>query len=72
MHKPGMVSIWFFIGLILLVYGLIIFGSGVYDWMTPPAHAQVLANLHAAVWWGGLLFLVGLFYSIHFRPGRSR
>ena len=72
MHKPGMVSIWFFIGLILLVYGLIIAGASVRDWLVPPAQPLVLANLHAGVWWGGLLFFVGLFYSIHFRPGKTK
>ena len=72
MHKPGMISILFFIGLILLASGLIITGASVYDWMVPPEHPLVLANLHAGVWWGGLLFLVGLFYSIHFRPSRTK
>jgi hypothetical protein len=72
MHKEGMVSIWFFIGMILLVYGAIITGAGVYDLFVPPARTVVLQNLHAGIWWGGFLFLVGLFYSIHFRPGRTK
>jgi len=30
-----------------------------------------LANLHAPVWWGGTMLLLGLFYSLRFRPGRD-
>ena len=28
MHRPGMVSIWFFIGVLLLIYGALILGAG--------------------------------------------
>jgi hypothetical protein len=72
MHKPGMISIWFFIGLLLLAYGVIITAAGVRDLIVPPEHPLVLANLHAGIWWGGFLFLVGLFYSIYFRPSRTK
>lgn len=64
-----MISIWFFIGLSLLVNGALICGAGVYQMMNPPAIPNiVLFSLHANVWWGGLLFLVGLFYCVYFRP----
>ena len=32
MHRAGMVSIWFFIGVLLLVYGVLICGAGIYEW----------------------------------------
>ena len=38
MHRPGMLSIWFFIGLLLLAYGILILGAGIYDFMFPPEH----------------------------------
>ena len=72
MHKPGMISIWFFIGLILLAYGIIITAAGVYELFNPPAHPLVLSNLHAGVWWGAFLLLVGLVYSIKFRPSKTK
>jgi hypothetical protein len=72
MHKSGMISIWFFIGLILLAYGIIITGAGVRDLMVPPEHPLVLANLHAGIWWGGFLLVVGLFYTVYFRPSRMK
>ena len=72
MHKSGMISIWFFIGLLLVAYGLIITGAGIHDVMVPPEHAPVLSNLHAGVWWGGFLLAIGLFYTIYFRPSRMK
>lgn len=64
-----MISIWFFIGLSLLVNGALICGAGVYQMINPPEiHNIVLFSVHANVWWGALLFLIGLFYCVHFRP----
>jgi hypothetical protein len=69
MHRPGMISIWFFIGLLLLAYGILILGSGIYEWNHPPT--VVLAELHAAVWWGILLTVLGLIYTLKFKPRRG-
>jgi hypothetical protein len=49
------IPIWFFIGSLLLLYGLLILGAGIYQVFVPPAQPTVLARLHAGVWWGGLL-----------------
>jgi len=68
-HGSGMLSIWFFIGLILLVYGAIIVVATI---ITPAPPGVVLTSVHAGLWWGGFLFLVGLFYVIRFRPGSGR
>jgi hypothetical protein len=68
MHKPGMISIWFFIGVLLVAYGLLISGAGVYDYVTPPTTPTVLAELHPGIWWGALILVIGLFYSWRFRP----
>jgi hypothetical protein len=67
------VSIWFFIGIALLVNGVIILGAGIYEYSHPPAlEAQVvLYQLHAGVWWGGLLTLIGGLYSWRYAPSRS-
>jgi hypothetical protein len=67
-----MISIWFFIGLSLLVNGALILGAGIYQVMHPPENpGVVLFNLHANVWWGAILFLVGLMYCLIFRPRRA-
>ncbi len=70
MHS-GHISIWFFIGALLTVYGAMIFGYGLYELATHTVANVKLADLHAPVWWGGLLFIFGLFYSLRFRPGRN-
>ena len=72
MHRPGMLSIWFFIGALLLAYGILITGSGLYELVSPPEHPVVLAGLHAAIWWGALLIVLGAVYTARFRPGKGR
>jgi hypothetical protein len=62
-------SIWFFVGILTLGCGLIIFGEGIYEFSHPPA--TVLANLHPAFYWGMLMTLFGAFYTIKFRPGKG-
>ena len=72
MHRPGMLSIWFFIGLLLFAYGVLITGSGLYEYFNPPAvQTVVLSELHAAIWWGLLLLAMGVAYIVKFRPGRN-
>ena len=70
MHS-GHISIWFFIGVLLTVYGALITGYGVSELAGGFTANVVLANLHAPVWWGGLMTLLGLFYAIKFRPGHE-
>jgi hypothetical protein len=65
-----MISIWFFVGALLLIYGFLILGAGLYGLAHPPA--VVLAELHAGIWWGLLLILLGMLYSVRFSPGRGR
>jgi hypothetical protein len=66
MHSSA-ISIWFFIGVMLTVYGAMILGYGLYELNTG---TMAVANYHASIWWGALLLLVGLFYGVRFRPGR--
>jgi hypothetical protein len=66
------IPIWFFIGLLLAVYGVLIFAYGLYEMMTGTFATGVqLTELHTPVWWGALLLILGLFYVIKFRPGKS-
>jgi hypothetical protein len=68
-----MISIWFFIGVSLLVNGALICGAGVYQLLNPPAETTiVLYSLHANVWWGAILFVIGTIYCVTFRPSGSR
>jgi hypothetical protein len=68
MHSEGGISIWFFIGISLLVNGALIFGCGAYELRNPPAYPVMLFHLHANVWWGAVLCFFGALYTIKFRP----
>lgn len=72
MHEGG-ISIWYFIGISLLVMGGLILGTGVYQLVSPPPieHRVVLYQVHAPVWWGAILFALGIFYCMRFRPRKA-
>ena len=72
MKSGGTLSIWYFIGISLAVNGAVIFGRGIYELVSPPEHQVVLYNLHANVWWGAVLLILGLFFSVRFSPARER
>ena len=64
-----MISIWFFIGISLAGNGALILAAGLYQLLNPPVNPGiVLFNLHANVWFGGVLLLIGLFYCFKFAP----
>ena len=57
------IPVWFFVGFLLLVYGLLILASGLVGWSHPPQGVE-LAELHAPVWWG----VLGLIYCLKYYP----
>ena len=65
------ISIWFFIGVSLLVNGILITGAGVWELILPPEHRVVLFQYHASIWWGALLLLLGVLYCWRFAPRRT-
>ena len=67
----SIIPVWFFVGVLLLVYGLLILASGLVDWSHPPQGVE-LTKLHAPVWWGGLLVVLGLVYCAKYYPRRER
>ena len=66
MKQHRVIPVWFFVGLLLAIYGVLICASGIAEW-SQPAHT-VLAELHAAVWWGALLAVIGVVYCFAFWP----
>lgn len=73
MSEHRLLSIWFFVGLMLTVFGVIITATGVY-FLFRPQQATALAHLNPSLWWGlimlasGTLFLVP---SLRARKGRK-
>jgi hypothetical protein len=72
MKTGGSLSIWFFIGISLLVNGLLILGAGIYEFIHPPLEEVVLFHLHANVWWGAILAIIGAVYCSYYAPGKGR
>jgi FtsH-binding integral membrane protein len=72
MKSGGSLSIWFFIGISLAVNGAVILGTGIYELVSPPVNQVVLYNLHANIWWGAVLLILGLFFSLRFSPAKER
>lgn len=66
------ISIWFFSGVLFLVYGVIITAQGIRELNHPPAHPPVLFSLHAPIWWGAMMGVAGLLYTIRFWPRRHK
>ena len=60
------ISIWFFCGILMLAYGVVLVVTGIAEFHNPPP--TVLAELRPTLWWGVLLTLFGGFYTIRFRP----
>ncbi|MHB1686757.1 MAG: hypothetical protein ACYCVH_05210 [Ignavibacteriaceae bacterium] len=67
MTDKKMKPIWFFVGLILMVIGSIIFLNGIYLIINPPSVKTVLANIHPDIWWGAIMALFGGFMFIKTR-----
>lgn len=69
-ERRQMLPVWFFIGLLLTAYGVIILVTALSEWSHPPA--VVLARYHPGIWGGAILLAIGGFYTIRFRPRRRR
>ncbi len=71
-QEKKQIPIWFFIGCVLTLYGVIIFASGIYQWINPPPPDKMvkLWNYHADVWWSAMMIIFGLVYVIKFWPSK--
>lgn len=67
-------SIWFFCGILMLAYGVVLVVTGIAELHNPPPNEVLLPwlqHLHPTLGWGIVLSVFGGFYSIRFRPGRA-
>lgn len=64
--KSSQLSVWFYIGALLLTYGVLLLGAGIYQLRHPPQ--TVLANYHPTLWGGSVLLLLGAIYVVVYWP----
>jgi hypothetical protein len=65
-----MKPIWYFVGLILMSMGGIIFLNGIYLLINPPVVKTVLSETHPGIWWGIVMTVFGLVLFI--KTGKQR
>ena len=59
-----MKSIWYFVDLVLLVMGGLVFLAGIIELLTPSPRHTVLAELHPGFWWGMVMIAAGLVFYL--------
>lgn len=70
MQEEHGLSIWFFVGVMLTIYGIIILIANIPAFSSVESPHVVLERLHAGLWWSILLILLGvLFLTLHW-PGK--
>ena len=62
--KTGLKTIWYFVGLVLMSMGGLVFISGVIQFISPTENGSVLSDLHPSLWWGALMIAIGLIYYL--------
>ena len=67
MHEHGRIPIWFFIGVLLTAYGVLILGAGIYG-LWHPAHGGVGRTAHRHLVGRICCLLIGLVYVWRFYP----
>jgi hypothetical protein len=65
---PEPLPIWFFVGVILLAYGLIVLVAG----LVGDSRPTVLSELRPALWWGGVMIFFGLLFTAAGLCGHTR
>lgn len=70
-HSASKFSIWFFTGLLLFTYGILITYSAVTHYSSPSPNV-VLPELHADLVGGIILLALGALYLWLYAPGRVK
>ncbi len=65
-EKHEIIPVWFFVGVLFLIYGVLIFGSGLAEWSHPPNTVGRIARSSMV---GRAVDRAGRVYCSVFRPG---
>jgi len=60
--EQEMKSIWYFVGLMLLAMGIVVFASGIYYYFVPERNHTILSELHPDIWWGAIIIAAGAIF----------
>ena len=72
MSEQKMLTIWFFVGLMLTVLGVIVTATGV-NYIFSPQERTALHQLNPNLWWGMIILIAGLAFLIpSWKQYRSR
>ena len=67
-----MKPIWFLVGLVLLIMGLEVIAAGIYHVVVPTTRATELASLRPDLWWGGIMIVAGLIFTLAHRNAKAQ
>jgi FtsH-binding integral membrane protein len=66
-ETPTMKSIWYFVGLMLLVMGGLVLLAGLIELVSPSPRQTVLAEIHPGIWWGAVMVTAGIIFFVRNR-----
>ena len=64
-------SIWFFCGILMLAYGVVLVVTGILEYHNPPPNEVLLPwlqSMHPTLWWGVIMTLFGGIYTGKYWP----
>ena len=72
MSEKTPITVWFFTGVLLAFYGVVILTYGLYTLGDTPDPRRALSDLRPEIWWGAVLLVFGGFYTIRFFPREKK
>lgn len=69
--QDKMLDIWFFVGIILIAYGVILSLIGIY-YIFNPYTDVILGNLNPNLWWGGIMIVSGIILQLISHHSRKK
>ncbi len=56
--------IWFFVGILLVVFGVLILGAGLLAAVSGDMPTTILASTHPRIWWGAIMLTAGILFLV--------
>lgn len=70
--EKKMKPIWYLVGLVLLAIGLEVIAAGIYHLIVPPDRTTELGELRPDLWWGGIMIVAGLIFTLTHRNAKAQ